>query len=303
MAWTKTAYRAHSVLKIVLTGGSGKLGHWVLRELIGQGDSACRHEVSVFDRATGPPERGVTYTVGDLLQLKQVCEAMAGADAVIHLGAISRPGITTDDLLFRTNVLGTFNVHEAAWRRGVRRVVSASSQAILGWEYASRSFPPEYLPVDESHPIQPEDAYGMSKEIMESIARSYGRRGVETVVLRPNWVVTPDEMDQLAREGGRVPSRFRLFSYIDARDAALAFHLAAEVKGIPPGSTMFIVADDTAVSEPLSELLPRLMPEIGDKAANLKDAQAGISNQLAKRLLGWQPRRSWRALRSQEESA
>jgi nucleoside-diphosphate-sugar epimerase len=281
-------------MRIVVTGGTGKLGQWVVRELIGQGDGQCRHDVVVIDRLPGVAQPGVTYVTGDLLDPEQVSDAARGADAIIHLAAIPRPGLTSDEELFRTNVMGTFNVHEAALRQGVRRVVSASSQAILGWEYATNLFPPAYLPVDEQHPIEPEDAYGLSKEVVESIARSFGRRGLETVVLRPNWVITPEELDELARKGGREPTKFRLFSYVDARDAASAFHLAAEVHGVPPGSVMFIVADDTAVGEPLAGLLPRLMPEIGDKAAHLTGSRPAISNQRAKDLLGWRPLRSWR---------
>ena len=93
---------------------------------------------------------------------------------------------------------------------------------------------------------------------------------------------------------GREATRFRLYSYIDARDAARAFRLAVEKPGIPAGTVLFIVADDTAVAEPLCDLLPRLMPLIGDKASALTGATPAISNASAKQVLGWEPRWSWR---------
>ena len=79
-------------------------------------------------------------------------------------------------MTYQTNVVGTFNVHHAAFRLGVKRVVSASSNAIVGWSYSER-FMPDYLPIDEDHPLRPEDVYGLSKEIGETIARSYARKG------------------------------------------------------------------------------------------------------------------------------
>jgi nucleoside-diphosphate-sugar epimerase len=219
-------------------------------------------------------------------------EAMVGADAVIHLAAIHNPNIATATVTYQTNVVGTFNVHHAAFRLGVKRVVSASSNAIVGWSYSER-FVPDYLPIDEDHPLRPEDVYGLSKEIGETIARSYTRKGLETVMLRPSGVVTPDELEQMRRDGGRKPMGFHAYSYIDARDLAVAFRLAVE-RSIPSETVLFIVADDSTVAEPLCDLYPRVMPSIGDKARSLTGSKGPYSNGRAKALLGWQPVHSWR---------
>src|SRR6476646_8012877 len=196
-------------MKILVTGGQGKVGRFVMQELV---NSA--HEVTVFDRVPVPERGAVRYLVGDIQDLGEVMEAMHGADAVIHLAAIHNPNIATATVTYQTNVVGTFNVHHAAFRLGVKRVVSASSNAIVGWSYSER-FLPDYLPIDEDHPLRPEDVYGLSKEIGETIARSYARKGVETVILRPSGVVTPEELAQLKKAGGRKPSSFQAFSYID----------------------------------------------------------------------------------------
>jgi len=274
-------------MKILVTGGQGKVGRFVVQELL---NSA--HEVTVFDRVPGPERSAVRYLVGDIQDLGQVMEAMHGADAVIHLAAIHNPNIATATVTYQTNVIGTFNVHHAAFRLGIKRVVSASSNAIVGWSYGD-NFVPDYLPVDEDHPLRPEDAYGLSKEIGETIARSYALKGLETVSLRPSGVVAPEELEAIKKTGGRKPSGFQAYSYIDARDLALAFRLAV-VRPLPGTTIMFVVADDSTIAEPLCELYPRIKPSIGNKASKLTGSRGAYANARAKELLGWKPVYSWR---------
>ena len=279
-------------MNILITGGLGKIGRWVVAELIDAGAGKVAHQVTVFDCAAGPERGAVKYLLGDIQDLGQVMEAISGADAVIHLAAIHNPNIATAPLVYRTNVIGTFNVHHAAHRLGVKRVVSASSNAIVGWSYNER-FEPDYLPIDEDHPLRPEDVYGLSKQIGETIAHAYSRKGVETVILRPSGVVTPEELTDLKNSGGRTATAFQAFSYIDARDLAAAFRLSVE-KSLDTATTLFVVADDSNVAEPLCDLLPRLRPSIGAKARALTGTKGAYSNDRAKALLGWQPQFSWR---------
>jgi len=275
-------------MKLFITGGAGKVGQAIVRELL----NSAAYEITVLDRTAGPERGPVNYLVGDIQDLGQVMEAMAGAEAVIHLAAIHNPNIAPTTVTYQTNVVGTFNVHHAAFRLGVKRVVSASSNAIVGWSYSER-FMPDYLPIDEDHPLRPEDVYGLSKEIGETIARSYTRKGLETVMLRPSGVVTPEELEKIKKDGGRKPTGFYAYSYIDARDLAVAFRLAVE-RSLPSGTILFVVADDSTVPEPLCDLYPRVMPSIGDKARNLTGSKGSYANARAKKLLGWQPVHSWR---------
>ena len=286
-------------MRVVVTGGLGKIGRWIVNELANTADHGTPHEVIVFDRVPGPQQgpfqQGpVRYVIGDVLDLGQVLGVLAGADAVVHLAALAAPGFTTNDVTFHTNVLGTFNVHEAAWRLGIGRVVSTSSTAALGWVYRERDFLPDYLPVDEDHPLRPQDVYGLSKQIVEDIARSYANKcGMETVMLRPPGVVTPEQLEELRAAGGRRPPRFSLCDYVDLRDLASAFRLAVE-RPLTGGTALFVVADDSNTPEPLSVVLPRLLPGIGDLAKNLTGTASGTSNARAKKVLGWQPQYSWR---------
>lgn len=274
-------------MKILVTGGQGKIGRFLVQELVTSG-----HQVTVLDQIAGPERSAVRYLLGDVQDLGQVMEAMHGAEAVIHLAAIHNPNIATTTVVYQTNVVGTFNVHQAAYRLGVNRVVSASSNAIVGWSY-SEDFLPDYLPIDENHPLRPTDVYGLSKEIGETIARSYALKGLATVSLRPSGVVTPDELEELRKSGGRKPSGFQAYSYIDARDLAVAFRLALE-RPLQGGTILFVVADDSTIAEPLCEFFPRVKPAIGDKARGLTGSNGVYSNARAKALLGWRPRYSWR---------
>lgn len=247
-----------------------------------------------FDRVSGPEQGPVRYIAGDVQDLGQVVGVLAGADAVIHLAAVHRDGITTNDVTLRTNVQGTFNVHEAAWRLGIRRVVSTSSISVLGWDGRERDFLPEYLPIDEDHPVSPQDAYGLSKQLGEDIARSYTNKcGMETVVLRPPGVLSPEQLEEMRPAGRPLPARFLLCAYVDVRDLAEAYRLAVE-RPLSGNTVLFVSADDSSVAEPLSSLLPRLLPGIGDMAQGLPGTSSGLSNSRAKQLLGWKPEHSWR---------
>jgi len=277
-------------MKIAVTGGLGKLGRWVVQEL------ASAHQVTVFDRTRMPDSPTVHYLAGDIEDLGQVYGALAGADAVIHLAGIPTHSIAPNEVIFRTNTMGTFNVHEAAWRLGIRRVVTSSSEAVLGWAPGAwtREMVPAYLPIDEDHPLGAQDAYGLSKQACETIAKSYTAKcGMETVLLRPPWIVSPEELHALSQTGGITPTRFAMFHYVDARDVAEACRLAVE-RPLTGCNVLFIGTGESCVSEPLATLYPKLMPAIGDKARALTGPQAAVSVERARKVLGWTAKRSWR---------
>lgn len=281
-------------MKVVVTGGLGKLGQYVVAALLDSSNGRERHHVTVLDQVRRPVPDGVRLLTGDVMDLGQVIGALAGADAVIHLAGVPQPWTTTDDVVFRTNTVSTFNVHEAAFRLGIRRVAFASSEAALGWTYRRRDFLPDYLPIDENHPLRPQDPYGLSKAACEAIARSYSDGcGMETVAIRPAWVISPEELETLRKHGGRKLASFQLFNYLDVRDTAEAFRLAIE-RPIKGHMALLIPNDDTSVAEPLCELMPRLYPAIADMAKPFTGSSTVVSNAKAKQVLGWQPRHSWR---------
>ena len=283
-------------MNVVVTGGSGKAGRALVEELASDRTRNARHEVLVFDKAPMPERQGVRYLAGDVQDLGQVYGALAGADAVIHLAGIHTHGIVSNEETFRINAMGTFNVHEAAWRLGIPRVVTMSSEAVLGWAPGSweREHVPAYLPIDEDHPVGAQDAYGLSKVVCEATARSYTAKcGMETVILRPPWIVSPEELDGLRCSGGVTPVRFGLYHYIDSRDLAAACRAAIE-RPLAGSHTLFVGSGESTIAEPLCTLYPRLMPAIGDKANALTGTRGPVSTERARTLLDWAPTRSWR---------
>jgi nucleoside-diphosphate-sugar epimerase len=278
-------------MRILVIGSAGKLGQWVVREL-----KSHNHHVTAFDRVdtTAAADR---VLMGDIEDLNAVAAAVEGADAVLHLAGIPTHGLVPDDETFRINVMGAFNVHEAARRASVSRVVSMSSEAVLGWAPGSwqREHLPDYLPIDEDHPCRPQDCYGLSKLAMEAVGRSFTDRcGMVTVFIRAPWIVAPEELDQLTRNNGRPVKDFGLYHYIDARDLAEACRLAVEVD-LAGSQALFVGAGETTVPIPLAELYPKLAPAIGDRAAMLTGRRGPVSIERARRALGWSPKRSWRS--------
>lgn len=116
---------------------------------------------------------------------------MRDQDIVFHLAAQSNVmGAVTDaDYAFTTNVMGTYNVLQAAARANVKRVVFTSSREAYG--------DPKVLPVPETAPMQPKNAYGASKVAGEVYCRLAAHQGLETVVLRFSNVYGPDDRDRV----------------------------------------------------------------------------------------------------------
>ena len=283
-------------MKVVVTGGSGKAGRPLVEELTCQSGGKTPHDVLILDKAPMPEREGVRYLAGDIEDFGRVRAALSGADAVIHLAGIHTHGILPNEDTFRINATGTFNVHEAAWRLGIPRVVTMSSEAVLGWAPGSweREHVPAYLPIDEDHPVGAQDAYGLSKVVGEAIARSYTAKcGMETVILRPPWIASAEELESLRESGGVTPAKFGLYHYIDARDLAAACRAAIE-RPMAGSHTLFVGSGETTVAEPLRTLYPRLMPAIGDRADDLTGTRGPVSMERARTLLGWAPIRSWR---------
>lgn len=288
-------------MNVLVTGGSGRIGADVVAAL-----TAAGHDVLAFDLAAPHGASPAEFTAGDVLDLGQVVGAcaLASAEIIVHLAAVPLAGKTTDDVLFRTNVLGTFNVYEAAFRLGVRRVVLMSSDAVYGWPMSRPGLLPVYLPIDESHPVHPQHPWPLSKLVGEQVAASYAERGgPESVVLRPPRVLDEALREKLRSSGGAaVRQQFEPFGWVGSRDLAAAVRLAVETPGLRD-ETLLVCADDSCVGEPLCELLPRLEPRINSLADALTGTRSALSNDRARDVLGWRPTEAWRAPADPAEAA
>lgn len=277
---------------IVVTGGSGKAGRAVLRELREHG----YHVVNVdLVRCTDI----APCVVADLTQLGQAYDVLLGADAVVHLAAIPGPGRNTADVTFKTNLDSTYNIFSAAVALGLKRVVWASSETTLGLPFERAK--PAYAPLDEDHPLLPETSYALSKVLGEEMARQIARwSGIPFVGLRFSNIMEPDDY-------ARFPSfwtdarvrKWNLWGYVDARDVAQSCRLALQAD-LPGGFAdhFIIAAGDTCMNRPSRELLKEVFPQVPLRG-DVGEFDTLLSIAKARRVLGYAPEHSWRHVLNQ----
>jgi UDP-glucose 4-epimerase len=279
--------------KVAITGGSGRLGRAVVARLEG----VC--ERLVVDRV--PPPAAVDHTAADVTDHAALKAAFAGCDAVVHLAAIPNPRTAPADVTFRTNVEGTFTALQAAEDAGVRRVVLASSDSVVGFHYNPPDWRPLYLPIDEAHPLRPTEFYSLSKRVGETIAESFAAHGrLEVVVIRPTHIVFPPEYPELEARGADVQN-YHVWTYVAPEDVAEAFFLALALPALRL-ETFFISAADGLNRLPTLALcrerygrLPKIRkPEVYRRlpTASILDGSR------AREILGFVPTSDWRRMRA-----
>ena len=281
--------------KVVVTGGSGRLGRYVVDRL-----SEAGHTVKVIDLK--PPHRdGIDHASTSITDLEGLQQAFQGWDAVIHLAAIPNPRTSTPQDCFAVNTQGTWSVLQAAEDAGVRRVVVCSSDSITGLHYNPEDWPPQYLPVDESHPNRPSEVYSLSKQVTESVARSYAvRNKLEILVIRPAHIVFEPEYPEIEQRGTDVQN-YHLWGYVAPEDVAQGFHLALE---LDDGSydCFFIAAADGLNRRPTLELLQERFgstPEVRRPELYKTLPTAGVFDIAhAREKLGYDPQYTWRDFKS-----
>jgi nucleoside-diphosphate-sugar epimerase len=283
--------------KIVCTGGSGRLGRFVVDRL------AEKCGVTVFDLEPSEisTDSNVRYIHGDITDYGALKAAFRGQDAVVHLAAIPNPRTAPAAVTFNTNVQGAWAVLQAAEDAGVRRVVVASSDSVFGLSYNPPDWPPRYLPVDEDHPVRPTEFYSLSKEVTETISRSYAhRQKVEVLVIRPVHIVFPPEYPQLTARGSDVEN-YHFWSYVAPEDVAQGFELALGHRYA--GYDLFVIsAADGLNTRPTLELARERwgeakMPQIRRPQYYEANPCASVLDiTKAREVLGFRPTSDWRKM-------
>jgi nucleoside-diphosphate-sugar epimerase len=278
---------------VIVTGGSGKLGRAVLADLVAHG-----HRVLNIDQHM--PERAIAPTVRvDLRDYGEVVAAMRGVDehagpfdAVVHLAAIPAPGLFANARTFANNVPSTYNVFEAARALGIKTVVFASSETVLGLPFAT---PPPYAPVDEDYDPRPESAYSLGKVLDETMARQFARWDPALKIIGLRFSNVMDVEDYKAFPSFDADPRKRkwnLWSYIDARDGAQAVRKAIEARFT--GFEAFIIANaDTVMTRANASLMAEVFAGVETRPTMTANGTL-LSIDKAKRMLGYLPQHSWR---------
>ncbi len=275
-------------MNILVTGGSGTVGKYIVDELL-----LHNHTVGVLD-VVSPKQKNITFHNIDMLVLADVERAMKGYDAVIHTAGIPHPLNDPAERVFNVNVNGTFNVLESAARNGIKKVVFTSSESTLGFAFMNNRMTPEYIPIDEQHPMRPQDPYGLSKVICEQICRTYSARyGIRTICLREPWIWVPEQEQlplykKLVDEYGDWYKN--LWTYVHVYDVARAHRLAIETDLELLHEVFFITAKENWTGKNSKELLTQFYPEVKTFDKNFSGASAIISHEKAKRMLGYEPK-------------
>lgn len=278
-------------MRIAVTGGSGKLGRTVVRVLRDAGN-----EVVNLDAAG---DRGPGFVRVDLTDYGQTIDAILGVDdrhtgfdAIVHLAAIPASGLSSDVATFHNNMLVTYNVFKAAIRAGIRNVVYASSETVLGLPFET---PPPYIPVDEEYAARPESTYSLVKHLEEQMAIELVRWHSDLKIIGLRFSNVMESEDYAAFPSYDADARARkwnLWGYIDARDGAQAIQRSLDLEFT--GFDRFIIAAaDTVMSRPNAELIAEVFPGV-EVTREVGEHETLLSIEKARRVLGFEPEFSWR---------
>jgi UDP-glucose 4-epimerase len=289
--------------KVLVTGGCGKLGK-VINALL-----SANHEVSNFDVNNSSGINKLEN--GDVLNRPALRERLQGKDVVIHLAAIDKAVHAPDEKFMQVNVMGTWNVFEESRNANINKVIFMSSVAVYG---IGLGRPPLQIPVNESHPTNPNSSYGLSKLLGENIARTFARTSdMKVICFRPPLIIYPSDvltMHSLSREvdesqlvgkkilqdsGAHLISGAR--SYILAHDVANAASLAIEDTHIK-WDVYNVSAPDTYSTQNTLNLITQeygIVDYIEKNQKNLPHGRASMFDaDRLKSKLSWKPTQDWK---------
>jgi len=279
---------------VLVTGALGLLGRWTVDTLADEFAviGVDRHEPRSPSRTT------VTYRACDVTEQGPVWELIDtfNPDTIVHLAAIPGAEHRAGTETFTTNVNSTYHVFEAAGRHDIP-VVWASSEATYGVTFRNESRPLPPLPIDESSPQRPEDAYGTSKVVGEMLAdRAVRRHDIPVTSIQPSWIQEPGNYETPQIRATFTPENptpsGSLWSYIDVRDVARLIRKA--VTATRSGHESYLaVAAENYLDYPTADAIEAAWGTVPE-GSSLSGDEAAFSTAKARDHFGWVPEHTWR---------
>jgi nucleoside-diphosphate-sugar epimerase len=293
--------------RVVVTGGSGKAGRYVLEYLLAEGYSILNLDIvpltddianQVHTLKVDLADSGQVYS--SLMSHFRLTEPFneptnKAPDAVIHLAGYARNMIVPDNETFRGNTMGTYNILEACCRLGVPKVIIASSICAYGVTFAEGDADFDSFPITEDASTRPMDAYSMSKCIAEQTAAGFARKfGIDIYCYRIGPLIAPNDYERVFKEYVTRPEQWKVHAwcYTDARDLGQMCHLGIEKSGL--GFQIFNATNDHITNTMrTAELLQRCCPRVPITRELIAD-EAPLSNQKIRELLGFREKHDWK---------
>jgi nucleoside-diphosphate-sugar epimerase len=277
---------------IVVTGSKGRVGRAIADEL-----DAAGYEWQGVDIVATPqftPSGRFAHRRIDLTSYGGTIEAMTGASAIIHCAAVAYPDFQPEHRTFIDNAAINYNFFAAAVALGIPKVVWLSSEKVYGYPFARRR--PAFFPINEDHPLQAEGAYGVSKQISETLAEHMAREGSTTFIgLRSTLVQDAGDYPAYSSfEADPAVRIWALWSYIDSRDLAIACRLAVE-SDLKGAHSFSVAAEESGIAIPSLELARRYFPEVETRWPDDAGPFASFcDSRRVKEAIGFRSRYRWR---------
>lgn len=278
-------------MKIFITGSAGLLGKVTVQYLKNAG-----FEIVSYDLSNGQ----------DILSYDQLKQASLGCDIIVHLAAVDEPSESdigarttgTPEKVFEVNLQGTKNVLEAAREHSVQKVIVLSSVDVFG-VFMGQGIP-DYLPLDDNHPLRPQGPYAESKVAVENLCEELTRStGITTVCLRPPGIFTEDTYKFITTKRLENPEfewspYWEYGAFIDVRDVADAILKAIQAP-VSGHHRLIICADDISSAElDAFSLVKKLLPGVEWRGGNDYGFASLLDTSEAKKHIGFNPKYTWR---------